>query len=252
MVMPVPAYAPQLDIAQLTGRERADLVRRPGRRAGRDRPRPAGLAVRSPGRARCCSPSRTTRGGTCSPAPSSRASATSWSRHGARVISDEIHAPLVLPGAEHVSYLSLDGTADHAVAARRREQGVQHRGLRCAQIIAPDEATRKALLDAPMAAQRLLVAAGRGRLPWRRTRTATRGWPPWSSGSTSSARSSASCSREHLPEARMRPLEGDLPGVARPAGLRPRRPRRRRADPRSGAAVRRATTTSPGSTATSG
>ena len=37
-------------------------------------------------------------------------------RHGARVISDEIHAPLVLPGAEHVPYLSLDGTADHAVA----------------------------------------------------------------------------------------------------------------------------------------
>ena len=36
--------------------------------------------------------------------------------HGARVVSDEVHAPLVLPGAEHVPYLSLEGTAEHAVA----------------------------------------------------------------------------------------------------------------------------------------
>ena len=48
-------------------------------------------------------------------------------RHGARVISDEIHAPLVLPGAEHVPYLALEGTADHAVAVVGRVEGVQHR-----------------------------------------------------------------------------------------------------------------------------
>ncbi|MEV4441516.1 aminotransferase class I/II-fold pyridoxal phosphate-dependent enzyme [Streptomyces sp. NPDC049577] len=31
-------------------------------------------------------------------------------RHGVRVVADEIHAPLVLPGAEHVPYLSVAGT----------------------------------------------------------------------------------------------------------------------------------------------
>ena len=34
-------------------------------------------------------------------------------RHGARVISDEIHAPLVLPGARHVPYATIEGTAEH-------------------------------------------------------------------------------------------------------------------------------------------
>src|SRR5690606_21604511 len=29
--------------------------------------------------------------------------------HGVRVVADEIHAPLVLPGARHVPYLSLPG-----------------------------------------------------------------------------------------------------------------------------------------------
>ncbi|WP_344257775.1 MalY/PatB family protein [Streptomyces sodiiphilus] len=34
------------------------------------------------------------------------------SRYGVRVVSDEIHAPLVLPGAVHLPYLSLPGTED--------------------------------------------------------------------------------------------------------------------------------------------
>ena len=35
-------------------------------------------------------------------------------RRRARVVSDEIHAPLVLPGAVHTSYLDVEGTHDHA------------------------------------------------------------------------------------------------------------------------------------------
>ena len=50
-------------------------------------------------------------------------------RHGARVISDEIHAPLVLPGAEQVPYLSVEGTADHAVAVVASSKAFNTAGL---------------------------------------------------------------------------------------------------------------------------
>ncbi len=72
-------------------------------------------------------------------------------RHGARVISDEIHAPLVLPGAEHVPYLSIDGTAEHAVAVLAASKAFNTPGLRCAQIVTADPATRDRLLAEPMA-----------------------------------------------------------------------------------------------------
>jgi len=72
-------------------------------------------------------------------------------RHSARVISDEIHAPLVLTGAEHVPYLSLDGTADHAVAVLAASKAFNTPGLRCAQIVTADPATRDRLLAEPMA-----------------------------------------------------------------------------------------------------
>ncbi len=70
-------------------------------------------------------------------------------RHGARVISDEIHAPLVLPGAEHVPYLSLDGTGDHAVAVLAASKAFNTAGLRCGQVVTDDPATRDRLLEAP-------------------------------------------------------------------------------------------------------
>lgn len=72
------------------------------------------------------------------------------SAHGARVISDEIHAPLVLPGAEHVPYLSIPGTAQHAVAVVAASKAFNTAGLRCAQIVTADEATRDRLLRIPV------------------------------------------------------------------------------------------------------
>jgi cystathionine beta-lyase len=72
-------------------------------------------------------------------------------RHGARVVSDEIHAPLVLPGAEHVSYLSVEGTHDHAVAVVAASKAFNTSGLRCAQLVVPDAAARRRLEDRPVA-----------------------------------------------------------------------------------------------------
>jgi len=56
-------------------------------------------------------------------------------RHGARVISDEIHSPLVLPGHRHVPYASLPGTAEHATTLIAASKAWNVPGLKCAQIV---------------------------------------------------------------------------------------------------------------------
>ena len=71
-------------------------------------------------------------------------------RHGARVVSDEIHAPLVLPGAEHVPYLSIEGTHDHAIAVVAASKAFNTAGLRCAQLVVPDPDAQQRLLAEPM------------------------------------------------------------------------------------------------------
>jgi cystathionine beta-lyase len=72
-------------------------------------------------------------------------------KYGGRVVSDEIHASLVLPGAEHVPYLSVEGTADHAVAVVAASKAFNIPGLKCAQIVTGDDATRDLLVNLPMA-----------------------------------------------------------------------------------------------------
>ncbi len=55
---------------------------------------------------------------------------------GARVFSDEIHAPVVYPGGRHVPYASLDEvTARHTVTATSISKGWNAPGLKCAQVI---------------------------------------------------------------------------------------------------------------------
>ena len=67
------------------------------------------------------------------------------------MISDEVHAPLVLPGAEHVPYLSLDGTADHAVALVAASKSFNTQGLKCAQVVSADAKTHERLVEVPLA-----------------------------------------------------------------------------------------------------
>jgi cysteine-S-conjugate beta-lyase len=70
-------------------------------------------------------------------------------RHGARVISDEIHAPLVLTGATHVPYASLDGTADHVTTITAASKAWNIPGLKCAQIVAGNDADLATLRAVP-------------------------------------------------------------------------------------------------------
>ncbi|NCT91400.1 aminotransferase class I/II-fold pyridoxal phosphate-dependent enzyme [Cellulomonas sp. APG4] len=66
-------------------------------------------------------------------------------RHGGRVFADEIHAPLVLPGARHVPYASLSPTtAAHTLTATSASKAWNLAGLKCAQVVltAPHDVRR--------------------------------------------------------------------------------------------------------------
>lgn len=59
--------------------------------------------------------------------------------HGVRVIADEVHAPLVLPGAHFVPYLSVPGSAD-AFAVYSASKGWNLAALKAALVVAGPEA----------------------------------------------------------------------------------------------------------------
>ena len=127
-------------------------------------------------------------------------------RHGARVVSDEIHAPLVLPGATHVPYLSLDSTADHAVAIVASSKAFNTAGLRCAQIVSDHRETCDRLLDVPMA--RNDSWSPLGEIAAVAAYTEGDAWLAALVSRLDSQRSLlASLLASELPEARMRPLE---------------------------------------------
>lgn len=62
-------------------------------------------------------------------------------RHGGRVFSDEIHAPLTFSGQEHVPYASVsDVAAGHTLTAISASKAFNLPNLKCAQLILSNEA----------------------------------------------------------------------------------------------------------------
>jgi cystathionine beta-lyase len=62
-------------------------------------------------------------------------------RHGGRVFSDEIHAPLVYEGHRHVPYAALgEVPAGHAVTATSASKAWNLPGLKCAQLVLSNDA----------------------------------------------------------------------------------------------------------------
>ena len=97
--MPVPAYAPQLAIAEISGRERVDLVVDPdAERAEIDLDRLDALFADGARTLLLTQPHNPW--GRVFTRAELEGVRDVVLRHGARVIADEIHAPLVLPGAE--------------------------------------------------------------------------------------------------------------------------------------------------------
>jgi cysteine-S-conjugate beta-lyase len=61
-------------------------------------------------------------------------------RHGAWVLADEIHAPLTLPGAEHVSFLTVSEAArEYGIAFSSASKTFNLAGLQCAQMVTASE-----------------------------------------------------------------------------------------------------------------
>jgi cystathionine beta-lyase len=67
-------------------------------------------------------------------------------RYRVTVISDEIHAPLVLPGAEHVPWLTLgDYPAEYGIALHSASKAFDLAGLKCAVVVTASPRMRQVL-----------------------------------------------------------------------------------------------------------
>jgi cystathionine beta-lyase len=205
MVMPVPAYSPQLAIAEITGHKRADLVVDPdSERAEIDLDELDRLFANGAQTLLLTQPHNPW--GRVFTRAELEGVRDVVVRHGARVISDEIHGPLALPGAEHVSYLDIEGTADHAVAVVAASKAFNIAGLKCAQLVTKDDATRQRLVDVPLARNDSWSSLGVVA-----SVAAYRHGDPWLASLIERLDQQRTLLREllatHLPLARMRPLE---------------------------------------------
>lgn len=65
-------------------------------------------------------------------------------RHGGRVFADEIHAPLVYPGRQHIPYASTSQTAaEHAITAMSASKAWNLPGLKCGLVILTSRADQE-------------------------------------------------------------------------------------------------------------
>jgi cystathionine beta-lyase len=76
------------------------------------------------------------------------------------VVSDEIHAPLVLPGATHTPYASVEGTAAHTTTLLSASKAYNLPGLKCAQMVAGTPAEARLLAGLPIVANHGLSPIG--------------------------------------------------------------------------------------------
>ena len=206
VVMPLPGYPPQLSIAQITGRERVDLVVDPdAERAEIDLDALDRLFADGARTLLLTQPHNPW--GRVFTRAELEGIRDVVVRHGARVVSDEIHAPLVLEGSTpHVPYLTLEGTADHAVAVVAASKAFNTQGLKCAQVVAPDPATRDRLRAVPMA--RNDSWSPLGVVASVAAYTDCDAWLDALRARLSAQRDLlVGLLAEHLPDARMRPLE---------------------------------------------
>ncbi|GAA4214083.1 MalY/PatB family protein [Actinocatenispora rupis] len=140
VVVPTPAYPPFFEVTRLAGRE---IVEVPMHRtdtgwsydlAGLDAALGAGA-----GTLILCNPHNPL--GQVFGAAELAAVAEVVAAHRARVVADEVHAPLVYPGATHVPYGTVSAAAaGHSVTLVSASKGWNLPGLKCAQVVLTSEA----------------------------------------------------------------------------------------------------------------
>ena len=187
VVVTPPVYHPFFSLVPEAGCELAEVPLAGGRELDLDGDR-AAPSPAAPGR--CCSATRTTR-----PAPSpaaSRARARSptlAAEHDAWILADEIHAPLTLPGAEHVPFLTVSAEAASRAASRScsASKTFNLAGLGCAQIVTAAESGAGGRRGALPFAARHCGHLGAIATERRLHATATPGSTPCSRSSTTTA-----------------------------------------------------------------
>ena len=135
VIVPTPAYPPFFEVIELTGRRvvAAPLVRQPGRDA-LDLEAIDDALAHGAGALLLCNPHNPT--GRVFTVEELAALAEIVDRRGARVIADEVHAPLVFPGHVHVPYATVsDASAAHAITVTSASKAFNLAGLKCAQMI---------------------------------------------------------------------------------------------------------------------
>jgi cysteine-S-conjugate beta-lyase len=205
MVLPLPAYHPQLGIPAICGRERWDIPVPPDvERAMFDLDHLDRLLADGATTLLLTNPHNPC--GHVHTREELEGIRDVVRRHGARVISDEVHAPLVMPGAKHIPYLSLEGTADHAVAVVASSKAFNTQGLKFAQIVSAEPKTHQRLVEVPLAQNDSWSSLGVVA-----ALAAYRHGDPWLAALidrlTEIRALLADLLAEHMPEARMRPLE---------------------------------------------
>jgi cystathionine beta-lyase len=178
VVVPTPTYPPFLDVVPLAGLERVDVPLDPDAdTATLDLERIDDALSAGARTVLLCNPHN----------PWGRAFGTQELvglrdvvlRHGARVVSDDVHAPLVLPGASHVPYASLPGAGEHTTTVLSASKAWGVPGLKCAQVVTGTAADRAALRAVPLVANHgtsplgiaANVAAYQAGRPWLRALT---------------------------------------------------------------------------------
>ncbi|MGH3384384.1 MAG: MalY/PatB family protein [Nocardioidaceae bacterium] len=69
--------------------------------------------------------------------------------HGVRVVADEIHAPLVLPGARMTPFLTVPGAAEIGVSLVSASKAWNLAGLKCASVVTASDEMGKVLRGLP-------------------------------------------------------------------------------------------------------
>ena len=150
VVVPTPAYSPFFEIVALGGRPVIEVpLVSGGERPTLDLER-IDAALGAGARAvLLCSPHNPT--GRVFEGHELIALAEIVDRHGARVVADEVHAPLVHPGHVHMPYAAVsEAAAEHTVTVTSASKAWNLAGLKCAQVVTTNHADAAAWRSLPI------------------------------------------------------------------------------------------------------
>ncbi|WP_381562561.1 MalY/PatB family protein [Streptomyces eurythermus] len=135
VVVPTPAYPPFLEVVAAQGRRAVEVPLVPdGARRTLDLDAIGAALAGGAGTVLLCNPHNPL--GRVFTRSELRALARCVAAHGARVVADEIHAPLTYPGHPHVPYASVSPeAADHTLTLVSAAKGWNIAGLKCAQAV---------------------------------------------------------------------------------------------------------------------